>query len=283
MALPWMPVYCAETVFETAHLSAAETGGYLLLTLHYWRDGSLPDDDRALARLARMTGAQWRKSKAAIAALFNDGWRHDRIDAERKGAVDVSEKRAAAGRLGAEARAAKSSGAPDLLKQTSSPASTNAKPGHTHLQSHSQSQERVRGAPARGISFPGDFELTPEDRAFGTAEGLSEDEMTRAVSDLRLWAAERGAMRLDWHATARRFMRQAASRKPAINLSASQTLPQSGAAPIMVYVKRDTPQWEAWVSFWRRTKGKSPPSSRKGGWWFQTEWPPLAPEWREAA
>lgn len=44
-----------------------------------------------------------------------------------------------------------------------------------------------------------------------------------------------------------------------------------------VYVKWDTPQWNAWENFYRTAYGKSPPKDSKGGWTFPSEWP--SSEW----
>jgi hypothetical protein len=99
--------------------------------------------------------------------------------------------------------------------------------------------------PKHGL--PADFEASDEDRAFGKAEGLSDEEISRSVQDPRLWAAEATgtkAVRADWHATARRFMRRDADAKRAraggsivVSLTkAQEDLPRS------VHVKRDSPQ-----------------------------------------
>jgi hypothetical protein len=40
--------------------------------------------------------------------------------------------------------------------------------------------------------------------------------------------------------------------------------------PPGVYIRRDTPQWEAW----KRERGGSMPADRAGGWWCPSEWPP---------
>jgi uncharacterized protein YdaU (DUF1376 family) len=42
----------------------------------------------------------------------------------------------------------------------------------------------------------------------------------------------------------------------------------------LVYVNWDTPQWNAWEAYYRKTSGKSPPKDSKGGWRFPTEYPP---------
>jgi uncharacterized protein YdaU (DUF1376 family) len=62
---PWMPLYIADYRKDTAHLSAAEHGAYLLLIMHYWSTGSLPVEDAPLARIAAMTAAmQARRMEA---------------------------------------------------------------------------------------------------------------------------------------------------------------------------------------------------------------------------
>lgn len=77
-----MPLYVADYRAKTAHLNAAQHGAYLLLIMHYWSTGSLPDDDKSIARIAAMTPAEWRRSRPTIQAFFHSGWRHGRLDDE---------------------------------------------------------------------------------------------------------------------------------------------------------------------------------------------------------
>ncbi|WP_034998520.1 hypothetical protein [Beijerinckia mobilis] len=143
-------------------------------------------------------------------------------------------------------------------------------------------------SPSLPARLPADFEISGEDQAFGAAEGLTEAEINRAVEDMRLWAAEavgEKALRQDWHATARRFMRRDADAKRA----GKGRVPEKGAkrfdfppvretlakgTPPLVHVKHDSPQGDAWAAWWRVTKGGSPPMDRAGGWHFPAEWPP---------
>lgn len=67
----WMPVYIGSYLADTMHLSAAEHGAYMLLLMHGWRnDGRVPDDDGAMARIAKMTPDEWGKSRAIIRTFF---------------------------------------------------------------------------------------------------------------------------------------------------------------------------------------------------------------------
>lgn len=95
MNKPWMPLYIADYLADTAHLTAAQSGAYLHLIMHYWQTGNLPEDDLSLARIARMTAVEWKRHRETVAGFFHDGWRHKRIDAELAHAEEVSSKRRA--------------------------------------------------------------------------------------------------------------------------------------------------------------------------------------------
>lgn len=104
MIRPWMPLYVADYRQDTAHLSAAQHGAYLLLIMHYWATGSLPDDDGQLARIACLSVPEWKRNRAAIAAFFENGWKHKRIEAEIAKAEAISEAGRRAGKASAERR-----------------------------------------------------------------------------------------------------------------------------------------------------------------------------------
>lgn len=86
MMAPYMPLFVADYLADTAHLSAAEHGGYMLLIMNYWqRQRPLPNDDKKLARIARMTDGEWLDARETILELFViDGaeLRHKRVEAE---------------------------------------------------------------------------------------------------------------------------------------------------------------------------------------------------------
>jgi uncharacterized protein YdaU (DUF1376 family) len=96
----WMPLHIADYQQDTGHLTAAEHGAYLMLIMRYWQDGGLPSDERLIARYSRLTPAEWADSRDILFALFSDGWKHKRIDAELSKADEIIGKRKAA----AEAR-----------------------------------------------------------------------------------------------------------------------------------------------------------------------------------
>lgn len=104
MSPPWMPFYVGDYIGGTMHLSTLEHGAYLLLIMHYWQKGSLPTEDRNLASIAKLPLDSWMEIRPTIAAFFEAGWRHHRIDAELANAQQALSKRSAAGKAGASAR-----------------------------------------------------------------------------------------------------------------------------------------------------------------------------------
>ena len=124
-----------------------------------------------------------------------------------------------------------------------------------------------------------DFEASAEDRAFGAAEGLSDVEIARAIDDLRL--SRRGGRRKRCgptrHATLRRFMRRDADAKRASGRPGAPSARELVEAASSIHVMRNSPQGEAWWAFHKTKTGRTPPTNRRGGWWFPTEWPPDHP------
>lgn len=118
-----MPLYIADYMADTGELGTPEHGAYLLLIMTYWQKGGLPTDDAKLARIARLTTAQWLKIKPTIAAFFSDNWTHKRIDGELQRAAEVSASYAARARQAAETRWSKqsSSNASGMLENAHSP------------------------------------------------------------------------------------------------------------------------------------------------------------------
>lgn len=97
MKRPWMPFYISDYLRDTAHLRAAESGAYLHLIMSYWVAGKLPNDDRQLATITRMTFGEWMRARATLEGFFGPGFSsHKRIDLELSKADLISNKRRAA-------------------------------------------------------------------------------------------------------------------------------------------------------------------------------------------
>ena len=102
-----MPFYVADYLADTAHLSTIEHGAYVLLLMAYWRGGGLPSDERMLQRITRMTAREWARSRDVLAAFFDDGWKHKRVESELAKWRLRSNARVDAGKRGGDAKALK--------------------------------------------------------------------------------------------------------------------------------------------------------------------------------
>ena len=104
----WMPLYVADYLGDTMHLTTLQHGAYVLLLMHYWKSGPLPDDQEALAAITKVDAASWKGVWAKLCPFFTpngDGSLHQkRMDKERQHWTDLSEKRRDAGKRGAEAK-----------------------------------------------------------------------------------------------------------------------------------------------------------------------------------
>lgn len=90
----WMPLFIGDYLSDTMHLDAESHGAYLLLIMHYWRNGGpLKNDKISLSNVSKIS------TKKCINLLeeffeFKDGyWHHKRIDGELSNAMEKKEKR----------------------------------------------------------------------------------------------------------------------------------------------------------------------------------------------
>jgi uncharacterized protein YdaU (DUF1376 family) len=96
-----MPLYIADYLADTAHLSATESGAYLHLIMHYWLNGSLPTEDSSLARIAKVHPPHWQKIRISLAPFFGNPkrgglWIQKRVALEMRKSEEISNKRKAA-------------------------------------------------------------------------------------------------------------------------------------------------------------------------------------------
>lgn len=104
----WMPMYWADYLADTTHLTTEQHGAYFLLIGTYWRQGRpLPNDDKKLAQITRLSHADWIKVREEILCFFvakNGRLHHKRIDQELKKAKNITLSRSNAGKIGAANR-----------------------------------------------------------------------------------------------------------------------------------------------------------------------------------
>lgn len=86
---PALPLWSDAFIADTTHLSAEETGGYLMLLMCAWRrpDCDLPDDDVLLQRWSRIDARRWPKVRDRIMSFWtlSDGrWTQKRLIKEHE-------------------------------------------------------------------------------------------------------------------------------------------------------------------------------------------------------
>ena len=93
MKRPWMPLYVADYLNDTAHLTTAEHGAYLLLLMHYWTHGGLPADEDSIRKITKLPVLQWKRSGKIVLKFFSrqsDSWHNKRADLELTKAIEKS-------------------------------------------------------------------------------------------------------------------------------------------------------------------------------------------------
>ena len=109
-----MPLYVADYLADTTHLSTLEHGAYCLLLMSMWRaGGSLPNDPAKLAKFARMTSAQWARIEATVMQFFDvsdSDVTQSRLAREIEKHAGVVRQRRESGSKGGRAKALKDNG-----------------------------------------------------------------------------------------------------------------------------------------------------------------------------
>lgn len=209
-----MPLYVADYLADTGHLSAAQHGAYLLLIMHYWRQGGLPSDEKTLARIARMSDREWKGARDIIAALFGPSWKHARVDSELEKARDKSDKRAEAGARGGTAKALKTKDAPVanatiLPEQKPTVAlASSSQPQSEDTSLRSVSPRKTRPRKAEAHPLPDGWQPSATTIEYGRRLGHSWTQVDNFREEMRLWARSKDERKVDWDAALCGWMRR---------------------------------------------------------------------------
>ena len=231
MSPPWMPLYVADYLGDTGHLSTIEHGAYMLLIMHYWQTASLPDDDRKLARIARMQPDEWAEVRDTLAGLFGPDWTHKRIDAELAHAQDVIGKRSAAAKAMHAKRSASAeqeqrgsdANAPANAEQVHDKCSDNHnhhhQPIHSHpSDAHSHTTDERERPKSRGRALPDSWAPNDKHRAEAEVLGRDADWLARQAESMRTWALSNRnravARKADWDLTFLGWLRREHEKNP---------------------------------------------------------------------
>jgi uncharacterized protein YdaU (DUF1376 family) len=210
-ALPYMPLYVADYLADTAHLTALENGAYLLLIMNYWQRGkALPSEPSQLARICRMSEKQFAKIIPQLENFFEvvgNTLVHHRVECELAKVRDKSAKASNAGRASAQQKA---NGRSTDVQRTFNHTDTDT---DTEIR---KKEPKVLSKEKRGSRVPDDFE--PDLSCHGLADELSlsmEDVADATANFVDYWRSIPGAkgVKLDWQATFRNQLRHISKQK----------------------------------------------------------------------
>lgn len=241
-----MPLYIADYLKDTSHLRAAESGAYLHLIMAYWANGKLPDNDRQLATIAKLTDMEWAEYRDTLQAFFSPDWTHRRIDRELAEAADRIAAKSAAGRAGGIASASKRTSKRQADVEADDQANAKQKATQSQPQLHikkegaiSSPTKPVKKDRTRATRIPDGLTAN---RAAQEAAGLTAAEGDREFTKFRNHALEKGRTCIDWSAAERNWYLKAAEfmgRKPPAATVPGNAIPTEFAVRLF----HDTGRW----------------------------------------
>ena len=274
----YIPFHPGDYLADTAHLSAAEHGAYLLLILNYWQRGEpLPADERKLKGIVRMTGVDWDAARENVLEFFElrDGLlHHKRLDEELARAVEKSCKATASAKRMHSKRTANA-------VRTQSECTANQEQEQEQIETAAAVSCAAAAKPAFEIecrSLVGEepvllaldfykIQTLVESGAVTEADVKDGIRSAMAKPDFRIrhWSQLEGWAR--GSAKARMETRAKASGKPIV----VSLTPEDRAAALAKggtrWVEYDTAEWTRVADIWKREKGIYPPHP-SGGWYF---------------
>lgn len=192
-ALPYIQLYPADYLADTAHLNAAQHGAYLLLIMNYWQTGApLKDSNVRLANVARMSKDEWLEAREMLEEFFeisNGEWVHHRIERDLSGVYSKSKNASMAGKASAEARRIK--------RLTNASTNVEQKGNHTDTDTDTDTDKKQdqktlpqpRASTGLGAEFDGiDFTFSDQ-QLFKWQEAYPKTDVESEIKKAAVWAA----------------------------------------------------------------------------------------------
>ena len=301
MSRAWMPLYVADYLADTAHLSARQSGAYLHMIMHYWQHGKLPSTDDALARITRLTPVEWNEDKATISEFFQKGWRLRRLDVELSKAEAIKAQKSAAGRTSVQKRRQRnangnSTSVPtdvitDVMTDVILPLQRQSNQSQSPIERDRAAQQIQNSEPREidsasdGTALPAILPANPPrkaeldelERRCREAAGLENDPSPSLLNLAPIVELLRKHYDLETDILPHLRAAKARGKRPktwsyfiAGIVDAKQTnstiAPNGKGAPATIsttWINTDDPRWPAIRDRWRAEKGRNPPT--KGG------------------
>lgn len=175
---PYMPLYIADYLADTSHLTTEESGAYMLLIMAYWQRGkALPADPNRLANIARLPNERWVLVERSLNEFFEvvDGtWRHKRVEQELQNFENKVQQRKDAGKRSAEARNQRNGNdrATSVQREpnersTNVDVSLERKPNYSESESYTESEGSLRLPKYKKNNLPTSLSVGDAARASG--------------------------------------------------------------------------------------------------------------------
>lgn len=230
-APPYMKLYIGDYLGDTHHLGALEHGAYLLLLMAMWRaGGTLPSADRNLAKIARCTPDEWAEIREAVLAFFKHSrgrLTHKRVSEEIAKYESISGKRSEAGKAGVSIKTSKNSAKAQAIASVLLPISEAIAPITRTITKEGtsvpSSGRGVGAKPKPAKRVPDEWQPSDSVLAVGAGEGFTPGEIERELAKFRDHEFRDG--RSDWDATARKWLRTAAERRPRTPMNGQRSHP----------------------------------------------------------
>ena len=214
---PALPLWTDAYLGDTTHLTTIEHGAYLLLLISMWRaGGTLPDDDRLLAKYVHTTPAQWARISTNVRPFFKAAEgriSQGRLSDELK-AVKQNSKRQS-DRVKARWLKTKYTGGTAVIPDAYRNDTTLPLPLTSKIK-----EEEAKASfkkKAVGTRLPMDWFLPKDWGDWAVSQGWIEDDIRDQADRFRdHWHGKSGAnaTKLNWLATWRNWLRVAKDRKP---------------------------------------------------------------------
>jgi uncharacterized protein YdaU (DUF1376 family) len=129
MSAPYIPFFVGDYLRKTPHLTTEQHGAYLLMIFAMFSgDGTLPNDDKKLARITRLSNSRWASNKGDLLSFFQidgDILTHEKVTEVSKKYEEKVARLAQNGSRGGLAKALKNKEKPlanatNLLEKNSS-------------------------------------------------------------------------------------------------------------------------------------------------------------------
>lgn len=239
---PGFTIWTDAYLGDTTHLTTLEHGAYLLLLFTMWRaGGSLPNDDKKLARYAKLTPGQWARIKGTVMDFFTDEdgtITQSRLTRELEFVRQRSERQS----RNARAKPLKDNKPDPAMAQprhshSPAPTPTPTLTEDTSLRSVAPQAASKRN---RGTRLDADWKLPQPFGNWALEQGLPRERILIEANKMRDWSINAGAKgaKVDWFAAWRNWVQGAIDDLPA-NKPVNFQKPARGLSAIAERVRRD--------------------------------------------